>query len=259
VKRKVRRICPMCSKERKIIRSHIIPEFLLERAKDADHRFITLRPADRKARLQQQAFMEPLLCGRCDNDLNTNYEQHFFDFWYRAGAGPTVVGGPVYKLRVPDYSKFKLCLLSILWRAGVSTMRQFDNVELDAHEPILRSMILDGRAGKAFEYPIFGAVVTNPESLRVTNVVASPIETSWHERTGYMFIFGGVAWHFLLTTAELPVVEREGALAEDGTIRLPVIDLLQLKSFSQPFVDYALHSAEMGWRPPWESRDSGLT
>jgi len=244
----------MCREERKIIRSHVIPEFFLESARDEKRRFLAIRSDTRTARLEQQAFMQPLLCSSCDNFLNEAYEQPFFDLWYRQGTVPTVVRGPFYNLLLPDYRSFKLCLLSILWRAGIAAMAPFDRVKLGEHEPVLRSMLLEQRPGYAHQYPIFGAVVTVPDSLQVANVVSSPILTSWNGSAGYMFVFGGVAWHFLLTTAELTQPERDWILAADGRMSLRVLELSQLKAFARPFVEYVRRAQEKGWRSPWELR-----
>ena len=246
--------CPLCLQERKIIKSHIIPEFFLEAARDPKGRFLALQPARSSAHLAQQAFAQPLLCRECDNYLNETYEQPFLQLWYRDRRAPTVAFGPVYRLALTDYATFKLCLLSILWRGGVAAKWPFERVNLDGHEPALRDMLLRRDTGAAGDYPVFGAVVLIPDSLQVANVVSAPIQTSWEAARGYMFIFGGVAWHFLLRTGELPVDARGWALMEDGKSALPVIQLSDLKSFHRPFAKYAAQAVQKGWRNPWEKR-----
>jgi hypothetical protein len=114
-------------------------------------------------------------------------------------------------------------------------------------------MLLDRDAGGAGDYPVFGAVVLVPDSLQVANVVSTPIQTSWDGARGYMFIFGGIAWHFLLQTGELPPEMHGLALMENGKVALPVMPLSDLRSFDKPFTDYAALALQKGWRNPWEA------
>ena len=52
-----------------------------------------------------------------------------------------------------EYSKFKPFVLSVLWRAGVSSLDVFDQVKLGLHEEILREMILNDEPGTEGIYP----------------------------------------------------------------------------------------------------------
>jgi len=55
-----------------------------------------------------------------------------------------------------DYTKFKLFLLSILWRASISKRDFFDQVKLgNKHEEIIRKMIFDENPKQPEDYPCF--------------------------------------------------------------------------------------------------------
>lgn len=246
--------CPLCLNERRLIESHIIPEFFIEVLRDQKRRFLAVQPARRTARLAQQAFTQPLLCAECDNDLNHRYEQHLLDIWYKRGTAPKIIFGPVYNLALPDYATFKLALLSILWRAGVAKRPPFQDVDLGEWEPELREMLLNKNPGRAHDCPIFGAVVIIPDTLQVANVVSAPIETEWEGSPGYMFIFGGVAWHFVLRNEPLSSDLQAWTLQEDGKWSLPVMQMSDLKAFHNVFADYAAHAAAKGWKSPWSTR-----
>ncbi len=61
-----------------------------------------------------------------------------------------------------DYATFKLFHLSVLFRASVSSLSTFQEVNLGAlHEERIRQMLLNEDPGKDWEYPILGFAVLN--------------------------------------------------------------------------------------------------
>src|SRR5207244_3206315 len=134
-------LCPLCRNERQLIRSHIIPEFFLRAVQDEHGRALAIPGSPGPARLVQQAFMHRLLCADCDGFLNVEYEIPFLAFWRQ--AVPAIAWGHNYLLTVPDYARFKLLLLSVLWRAGVCRQGAFARVDLLEHEPTLRHMLVN--------------------------------------------------------------------------------------------------------------------
>jgi hypothetical protein len=243
-------ICPLCQKHGKIIRSHIIPEFFRRAVSDEDGRAVVIHGALRPARMVQQAFMHPLLCAECDGFVNTEYEMPFLAFWRQAAPG--LAWGRNYLLTVPDYARFKLFLLSVLWRAGVCRVGAFAKVDLQECEPVLRDMLLNRDALSMHDFPIFGALLLVPESLQVAHTLVSPVSTEFEGSRGYMIGFGGCLWHFMLRREPLPVWAHEWILMEDGRIGLPTIHLNQLGNIDRTFKDYIELATSKGWRNPWE-------
>lgn len=242
-------ICPLCRNRRQIVRSHIIPEFFLRAVLDDSGRALAIHGSPRPARLVQQAFMHHLLCKNCEAFLNDEYEMPFLAFWRE--ALPSVVWGPNYLLRVPDYARFKLLLLSVLWRAGVCQERAFARVNLAEHEPTLREMLLQRAPLSMHDYPIMGAVLLIPDSLQVAFTVVSPFKTMWEGSPGYMFGFGGCMWHFVLRREPLAAWTHEWMLMDDGRIGLPVIELSKLGAIDRSLTGYVKLATKKGWRNPW--------
>ena len=247
--RKIRGVCPLCQHEHEIIRSHIIPEFFLRAVQDDEGRALAIRGTPSPARIVQQAFMHPLLCAECDNFLNVEYEIPFLNFWREAVPG--IAWGRNYILTVPNYTKFKLLLLSVLWRAGVCHDGAFKDVTLGNYEPTLRRMLLTGTPLSMHDFPIFGALLLVPGSLQIAHTLISPFATEWEGSRGYMIGFGGCIWHFVLRRKPLTPWAHEWILMDDGRIGFPLLHVDQLGNVDRSFRGYIQLAREKGWRDPW--------
>jgi hypothetical protein len=243
-------ICPLCREERQIVRSHIIPEFFLRAVFDETGRALAIHGEPRPARLVQQAFMHRLLCKECEGFLNDEYEMPFLAFWRHALPG--VIWGPNYLLKVPDYGRFKLFLLSVLWRAGVCHEGAFAKVNLADHESTLREMLLRHVPHSMHDFPIMGALLLVPDSLQVSFAVVSPFKTTWEGSDGYMFSFGGCLWQFILRHEPLAAWTHEWMLMDDGRLGLPAVEVSQLGALDRTLTGYVRLANEKGWRNPWE-------
>ncbi len=63
-----------------------------------------------------------------------------------------------------DYKRFKLMLLSILWRASISKRPFFSQISLGPYEEHIRQMIINQDPGGAFDYPVLIATWLNDAS-----------------------------------------------------------------------------------------------
>lgn len=171
--------CALCGTFAELCLSHVVPEALYEPTyvgKGTDHwtvgaYFGGKGPA--RQRKLQKGWREPLLCLKCEKLINENYEQPTLGFWrYLSQGGPlpeqisaTQIAfpdrGAATEFRGVDYRAWKLCLLSIFWRASVAKAPIWSGIEVGPkHERILREMILHGDPGSIFDYPCWLIVVT---------------------------------------------------------------------------------------------------
>ena len=119
-----------------------------------------------------------------------------------------------------DYAKLKLLQLSILWRAGISDQRFFRDVELGLHQEKLRQMILEGRAGRAWEYACLLCAITH-ENKVVDGAIIHPRRIRVEGHTCYQMVAGGLIWCFFVSNhAPAPTI-MEWVLKENGTIKMP--------------------------------------
>ena len=225
--------CRLCHQSAVLRRSHIIPEFFYKPVYDEKHR---ARVADRRTgqfTFQQKGHREPLLCDRCEQLLNDRYERPFKRSWFDDAKLPRVPDFHLDAISGLDYGPFKLCLLSILWRASVSQQKTFEQVNLGPHEDPIRLMILMGDPGPPEKYPFATQILFIEEAETgdpyvVDALVALPVARRYEAHRGYVFMFGGCAWHFLVGSF-LSEAFRELALTQTGELPILWQNLAQIE------------------------------
>ena len=212
------KLCKLCGLEKKVIgRSHIIPDFLYKQSGlyDEKHRiryFSVQSLIDgKKPSLPQSGVHEGgILCAECDNvRLGTNLEDY---------AKKAIYGGANLKAEEQvqcanfyndegemfaictniNYTKYKLFLLSILWRASISKKSFFKEINIGEHEEILRKMIFENDAKQYFDYPIFVTTSAMDEQFE-PDIILQPTQLAGSDgmQTCY-FIIGGFMYMFKL-------------------------------------------------------------
>jgi len=227
-------ICKLCRKDRPLKNSHIIPEFIYGPLYDEKHRFhvISTMKTTKNAKLQK-GIREKLLCGMCESKLS-EYERYVSLVF--SGAEPTkaIRSGNLVKLEELDYIKFKLFSLSVLWRAAVSSLPFFSPVRLGPHEELLRRMVHENNPGTHEQYPFMMALVTHEDVVQ-TDLIIQP---SWSRMEGhysYRFVFGGIAWVYLVSSHKPPSIISHATLSESGVTTMLVSEVSNM-----PFiVDFA--------------------
>jgi hypothetical protein len=208
--------CRLCNNEAKIVASHIVPEFLYEALYDAKHRFfeLSLKPNERD-KIKQKGLREPLLCEPCEQQLSV-YEGYVRRLLHGGIAVTASPDGEHLRLSGLDYAKLKLFQLSILWRAGVSTLPSFAQVKLGPHEARIRQMLWLQEPGAASDYGcVMSAVMHERELLQ--GLVVPPTHTRLLTHRAYRFIFGGLAFVYVVTGAPLPPYLTQAFSQPDGT------------------------------------------
>lgn len=200
--------CKLCLNISELCNSHIVPEFLFKNLyTEEKHQFFQVegKPGVRK---WQKGFREKMLCRDCEDKLNKweTYVSHLL-------FGGTEISIEKMKdsiiVRDVDYTKFKLFQLSLIWRAGASTLQQFSNVRLGPHEEKLRSMIEKGDPGKPFDYACL--IILTPSHFNLTSkMMMLAHETRFDGHRCYMFLFAGFTWVFFVSshTGQLPYNEK---------------------------------------------------
>ncbi|HEY3855603.1 MAG TPA: hypothetical protein VGO67_14525 [Verrucomicrobiae bacterium] len=98
-----------------------------------------------------------ILCESCERRF-TPYDTHGFNvitemmkakLEYRDSSGKVA-----YIATTADYTLFKLFVLSILWRASVSSLEFFAGIKLGVHEERVRAMLETNNAESENDYPI---------------------------------------------------------------------------------------------------------
>lgn len=142
---------------------------------------------------------------------------------------------------IQDYRKFKLFLLSILWRAGVSSLQFFERVQLGKHSEILRRMLLEGNPGAPREYPCILFGLKSPAGA-MTDLIMQPERLRFQGHGAYRFVFGGFLWAFVVSSHTLPSLVEQIAVSPDGQLSL----MLRPPEEIRPLISFAEKHKQMG-------------
>jgi hypothetical protein len=199
--------------------SHILPEFVYRPTYDATHTAILYEPdVNRKGR-RQKGFTERLLCDECEKLVGT-WETYFADVWLHPTRQlrPAALPNDQAIVADLDYARFKLFHLSLIWRSGVSTRQAFGSVRLGGQEPKLRKRLLASDPGDPADYPFFGIALRDLSSRGFQDkLLMTPRVARVHGHWVYILLFGGVLWHYYISShagpRNVPVLfDRTGTL-----------------------------------------------
>lgn len=226
-------ICRLCCKEKRLIKSHIIPEFMYKDLFNKHHKINKFSPQEfsqgqmRVSRPSSGEYERGLLCENCDNDIIGPYESY---------ASKAIFGGPFNTKECPtcessvnqddieftkceniNYKKFKLFLLSILWRASISSRPFFEQVQLGPHEERLRKMLNNGFPGRQGEYPIFTmAILRSNKNLK--DLIGQPRALKKDGRRMYSFLIGGIIYTYHISNHQIPKYFKDHTIRPSNEI-----------------------------------------
>jgi len=203
-------ICKLCGENKKLIKSHIIPEGF----------FRPLRSGDRGPEIHSQSkdvfpkrapigiYDKNILCEECDKYLGVwdGYAQKLliqdFSEALAVQRGNTKAA---YKIDEYDYKQLKLFFLSVLWRASISSQAFYSRIEIGPHESIIKEMIKDEDPGDPFDYAVSLAKFGDP---RVT-VMLDPHENKFDGINYCQFYITGFVVYIKVDKRDPPVFFRE--------------------------------------------------
>jgi hypothetical protein len=222
--------CKLCHCEKPLLNeSHIIPDFMYKGLFDKGHRLNKFAPAEfikgnkRVSRPPTGEYECGILCATCDNEIIGGYETYARKALYgkveeyssdlpecanfKTTSGVTFTHG-----KNVHYKEFKLFLLSILWKASISSRPFFKEVNLGPYEETIRKMILSGDAKDEETFPIVIMTWLNDKSSS-SDVVAQPGINKKEKGVRYIFPIAGVTYVFHISPSSLNPDLREFILS----------------------------------------------
>jgi len=187
--------CRLCENDRELCDSHIVPEFLYRDLYNNNHKLMGINGLGKKGwKPLQKGIRERLLCYDCEQRLNDHYEKPFLKQWTVDAPLPDRIAHDAAYTAVFDYPKFKLFHLSILFRASVSSLPTFREVNLATHEDRVRRMLLTEDPGREWEYPILAFAVLNGDGEVERRLISCPIAGRYEGHIVFGQIYGGAMW-----------------------------------------------------------------
>lgn len=243
--------CKLCNSDKKLLKkSHIIPEFMYQDLFDDKHRIfeVLLKPNSQLKNKTRQSggYDKNLLCDDCDNKVLGSLESYASLALY-GGIELTIDrrsnpnSSAYINIKGIDYQKFKLFLLSIVWRASISNLPIFQNVKLGGHESIIRKKIFTNSPGVSAEYPC--AIFTHLHNPKIPNqIIAEPGCIINGDQQTYAFLIAGNLFVFFTYTdvqtewvqhctvkenGEMNIIQMSDSLSAKTVNKFIGMDLLQ--------------------------------
>lgn len=176
-------LCKLCLREHTLIKAHIIPEAFF-RDMTVDEIPVALFSGTKGVmpkRMPTGPWDAAILCEECEKRFDT-WDSYGVEFLRRPLTELRLITtGDRCKVFAPvefDYGRFKLFVLSVLWRAHATSLHFFSDVALGPFEPKLRAMLMAADAGPQEEFGVWvlryegapGPVVEPPTRARPDGV-----------------------------------------------------------------------------------------
>lgn len=206
--------CRLCNQTKPLLKkSHIIPDFFYEQAglyneKHQIHKIeVQKYLIDKKVSYIPTGVYEGgILCENCDNELLGGLETYGRKVLYGGLAENEEIickniknpdDGLEYSIiENVDYNKFKLFLLSILWRSAISSKAVFKDVKFsEQYIESLRQMLIDKNAKNDNDFPIVTLCYLKDNSVPC-DFIGQPIKSETPERILITFLLSGFIFIF---------------------------------------------------------------
>lgn len=219
---KVEEKCRLCSMEKNLEKSHIIPEFFFKPVYDGLHRLNVISTiAEEINRFEQKGLRERLLCHDCEQVLSP-FEDYARRFFYGGVELQMTKDRNPISIKDVNYHKLKLFQLSLLWRASVSRLRFFAKVSLPSQqEERLRKMIINRDPGEAWDYGCMMIMLTEKKQP-MDGMIGQPEPLRVDGHRCYRFVLGGCLWIFVASKHARNFLYRELFLNKDGKLTMLV-------------------------------------
>jgi len=211
-------ICNLCLQGRKLVKAHIIPEFMYKELYDAKHFFHKVKISNslKVSNLPQGIYDEGIICKDCDDNIINKRGENYASKVLYGGAGLTEEETPKFEKRKNindemttihisnlDYKKFKLFLLSVLWKSSITQRSEFKEVSLGKHEEIIRNLILNDDPGEIEDYPCF--IVNIRNDVKIANeLIGVPLKKKYDGCTFYLFLIAGLLYTYYVSKHNVP-------------------------------------------------------
>ncbi len=119
-----------------------------------------------------------------------------------------------------DYVKFKLFLLSLIWRMSVSSREFFKAVELGPHEETIRGMILADSPGNFDKYPSVMINIGTVNKL-TKGILQAPVRQRNKAHTYYNLTIGGIVYLFYISDKAIPPKILDLVLKPNNELTVP--------------------------------------
>lgn len=227
-------ICKLCAQNRKFIKAHAIPEaFFRElRVDGASPLLISGKTGQFPKKAPIGVYDEAVLCEVCEplfgkiDDYGIDVLLRKFDQYFDPVQGNGSVAS--FESVGADPNRLLQFLVTVIWRASVSSHKFYANVALGPHEVAARAAVNIGEPLS----PIFDAVLSRwrDEGGRVpTTVLLDPRREKWFGVNAYRLYLGEIVAYIKVDARPFPPAMRLLSLRSAPPVRIVVRTMSESK------------------------------
>ena len=150
---------------------------------------------------------------------------------FKSGIGPDGIKS-IFITNI-DYRRFKLCLLSILWRAHISRNPFFKKIDIGDNADRIRRMLLSNDPGEESEFKI--SIVAVKNSTGLIRMVLDPAVLKIGQGHAAVFFINGIFYFIdLIPNSDLSLFQKN-YLTRSGTYEIALLDGEVGKEFLSAF------------------------
>lgn len=185
-----------------LVKAHVIPKGFARRMRDGNFNVRLTPRGVTKPPNQLGTFDQRILCSPCDNLLG-HYDDYAIDLCDRFNKDAVEKNG-LFALPDVDGDKFAIFILSVLWRASISTHPDFSRVNLGPFEITAREVLFGSRL--LTDMPAFEVMVQRyrAPTIDFSRMYSVPEPTRLDDKNGYGFMLGGFRIHAKLDSRRFP-------------------------------------------------------
>jgi hypothetical protein len=193
--------CRLCDQERPLVDAHIIAEGYFRRLGRFGGVNRLLKETDYPKKSWIGVYDQGILCAECDGVFSPweNYAQELLDSDLSHFQPVPPKGKPVaFTCQTFEYHKLKLFLISLLWRASISTHHFFEKVDIGPYETRAKALIRAKDPSDPTEF----AVVLQKFDHEVGEAIFDPVPVRMNRIRLYRFYLGGYIVHIKVSAAQ---------------------------------------------------------
>jgi len=229
-------ICKLCHNEKPLIKkSHIIPDFMYHGLFNEKHFIAPVYLKEMKiGKMKPTGFYDSdILCAECESKIIGKLESYAKLVIFGGIGNPdkfqkiiyanTYEGNNLLYFENIEYTKFKLFLLSILWRASISKQKIFNQVNLGEHEEIIRKMIIENDSKTENDYSV-GIMLLKENKITPTKFVVDPVKIDGLETSTYIFIVNGIVIDYNISGNAFNIIFDTIKIKENNTMNILIFN-----------------------------------
>jgi len=220
--------CALCQSKSQLQDSHIIPEFFYTRLYDTIHRFhVVPTDAAKPIKFEQKGYYEKLLCRECEEKFS-EWEKYVKEAFCEGVGIKIDQDGKILKISNLDFRKFRLFLLSLLWRMGVSHLEFFKLVDLGSkHEDILRLALLNENPLEPLQYPCLMTIVDINGKV-YADWISQPRRTKSDGKHCHCVVINGILFCFYVTSHPLPAAFADACISKKNEMAILIEEITKI-------------------------------